>query len=123
MMKLNLSSLKPFLFIGLVCFSSACMRMKSTGVTAKKAPAEYVADEEIEVFVSKPVNRHFQEAMHYEIIGSNLVSYDRLLNRVKSQARKDGCEALVQVKFYKQQYSKIGSAFPAIEAVGVRYVD
>lgn len=118
-MKISLFASKALTFCFLALFSTACMRMQSSGTANKAIPEE---DEEIEVYISQPENKTYQEAMRYAIVGSNLITFERLLNRVKDQARKDGCEALVQVKFYKQQYSKIGSSFPAIEAVGVRFV-
>jgi hypothetical protein len=81
--------------------------------------------DEIHVFVTQPTSRAFQETMRYEAIGSNISSFEQVLKRVKCRARKDGCEALVQVKFYRQIYGngKIGSSFPKIEAVGIRYTD
>ncbi len=80
---------------------------------------------DIPIFTQEPELRTYEEVSHYEAVGSNITSFDRVLARIKNQAKRDGCEALVRVKFYRQP---IGSgvkptSFPTIEAVGIRFVE
>jgi hypothetical protein len=91
----------------------------SKGATAKRTESE------IPVYTAEPQTRSYQEMAHYEAVGSNITSFDRVLARIKNQARRDGCQALVKVKFYRQP---IGSGrkpatFPKIQAIGIRFTD
>lgn len=117
------------LLVMFVCILSSCVQMQRTEnivpqvVVKQEEKPSY--NDEIHVFVTQPAFRDYQETMRYEAIGSNISSFEQVLNRVKSRARKDGCEALVQVKFYRQIYGngKLGSSFPKVEAIGIRYTD
>lgn len=79
----------------------------------------------IPVYTSEPALRSYQELAHYEAVGSNVTSFKKVLARITRQARRDGCEALVHVKFYRQPIGagRKPSTFPKIEAVGVRFTD
>jgi hypothetical protein len=115
------------LFVALLTSFSACVQLqRSEKIVLQQQPEEtnnYI--DEINVFVTQPTSRSYQETMRYEAIGSNISSCHHVLKRVKKRARKDGCEALVQVKFYRQIYGngKLGSSFPKVEAIGIRYTD
>lgn len=80
---------------------------------------------DIPVFTQEPTLRSYEEVSHYEAVGSNITSFDRVLARIKHQAKRDGCQALVRVKFFRQP---IGTGvkstyFPTIQAVGIRFVE
>jgi hypothetical protein len=112
----------------LISFCTSCVQIQRSDKIQPVVEAEELKSkdsDDIHVFVFKPTFRTYQETVRYEAIGSNISSFDQVLNRIKSRARKDGCEALVQVKFYRQVYGngRLGSSFPKIEAVGVRYTD
>jgi hypothetical protein len=114
--------------IGLCC---SCVQIQKAEKISPVIPLQEAkmtdndSDSDINVYVFKPAFRSYQETVIYEAIGSNISSFDQVLNKVKSRARKDGCEALVQVKFYRQAYGngKLGSSFPKIEAIGVKYTE
>lgn len=128
-MKKSVPCIKLSYMLGLcLALLSSCVQIqRSENIIpqAQKAEEHNSYNEEIHVFVTQPTARAYQETMRYEAIGSNISSFEQVLNRVKQRARKDGCEALVQVKFYRQIYGngKLGSSFPKIEAVGIRYTD
>ncbi len=122
----NNSLTKLLASVLIICCS--CVQIQRTAKIQQETPelqADSNRESDIEVFVFQPNFRSYQETVKYEAIGSNISSFDQVLNRVKSRARKDGCEALVQVKFYRQPYGngKLGSSFPKIEAIGVRYTE
>jgi hypothetical protein len=116
---------------GLVGLCCSCVQIQKAEKISPVIPlqeakiADTETDSDINVYVFKPAFRSYQETVIYEAIGSNISSFDQVLNKVKSRARKDGCEALVQVKFYRQAYGngKLGSSFPKIEAIGVKYTE
>ena len=133
---------QPFaLFVGLIGLCCSCVQIQRAEKISNIVPLQQakieakasdeatitddIADNDINVYVFQPTFRSFQETVKYEAIGSNISSFDQVLNKVKSRARKDGCEALVQVKFYRQAYGngKLGSSFPKIEAIGVKYTE
>ncbi len=109
------------LLLFFACLGSGCV------VINKSSEAQQVSiqriKEDIPVFTAEPTMREYEEISHYEAIGSNISSFDRVLVRIKSQARRDGCEALVKVRFYRQTIGRGARAatFPTIEAVGIRY--
>lgn len=119
------------LFTGLIGLCCSCVQIQKADKISPVVPVQQAsisdddADSQIHVYVFQPTFRSFQETVKYEAIGSNISSFDQVLNKVKSRARKDGCEALVQVKFYRQAYGngKLGSSFPKIEAIGVKYTE
>jgi hypothetical protein len=120
------SSIKLLASALIICCS--CVQIQRTAKIQQEIPelqADNNKESEIHVYVFQPTFRSYQETVKYEAIGSNISSFDQVLNRVKNRARKDGCEALVQVKFYRQPYGngKLGSSFPKIEAIGVRYTE
>jgi hypothetical protein len=116
------------LFVALISSLSSCVQLQRSEKIVSQQQLEeeksnYIS--EVHVFVTQPTSRAYQETMRYEAIGSNISSFEHVLRRVKNRARKDGCEALVQVKFYRQIYGngKLGSSFPKVEAIGIRYTD
>lgn len=119
------------LYFGLLSLCCSCVQIQKAEKIRPVIPvqeAKNVEDDsesQINVYVFTPAFRSYQETVKYEAIGSNISSFDQVLNKVKSRARKDGCEALVQVKFYRQAYGngKLGSSFPKIEAIGVKYTE
>jgi hypothetical protein len=116
------------LFSALLSICTSCVQIQRSDKIQPVVQAEEFKSkdsDDIHVFVFKPTFRTYQETVKYEAIGSNISSFDQVLNKIKSRAKKDGCEALVQVKFYRQLYGngKLGSSFPKIEAIGVRYTD
>jgi hypothetical protein len=119
------------LFAGLISMCCSCVQIQKADKISPVVPVQEAkmidedSDSQIQVYVFQPTFRSFQETVKYEAIGSNISSFDQVLNKVKSRARKDGCEALVQVKFYRQAYGngKLGSSFPKIEAIGVKYTE
>lgn len=110
--------------LGLCC---SCVQIQKAEKITPVVPLQQASidDDQINVYVFQPTFRSYQETVKYEAIGSNISSFDQVLNKVKSRARKDGCEALVQVRFYRQAYGsgKLGSSFPKIEAIGVKYTE
>ena len=119
------------LYVGLISLCCSCVQIQKADKISPVIPVQEAkniedgSDSRISVYVFKPAFRSYQETVKYEAIGSNISSFDQVLNKVKSRARKDGCEALVQVKFYRQAYGngKLGSSFPKIEAIGVKYTE
>ena len=106
-----------------VCMCCSCVVMQkeyeSQASTAKRTETE------IPIYTAEPQLRSYEEMAHYEAVGSNITSFNRVLARVKKQARRDGCEALVKVKFYRQPIGagRRPATFPKIVAVGVRFTD
>jgi hypothetical protein len=119
------------LLAGLIGLCCSCVQIQKAEKISPVVPLQEAkiqdddSESNINVYVFQPTFRSFQETVKYEAIGSNISSFDQVLNKVKSRARKDGCEALVQVKFYRQAYGngKLGSSFPKIEAIGVKYTE
>jgi hypothetical protein len=119
------------LLAGLIGLCCSCVQIQKAEKIRPVVPLQEAkildddSESNINVYVFQPTFRSFQETVKYEAIGSNISSFDQVLNKVKSRARKDGCEALVQVKFYRQAYGsgKLGSSFPKIEAIGVKYTE
>lgn len=119
------------LFFLTASLCSSCVQViRNDNLT--KAPVEVAEakidrdrDRAINVFVTEPKFRGYEQTMVYEAIGSNVSSFDQVLNHIKNRARRDGCEALVQVKFYRQLHGsgKLGTSFPKVEAIGIRYVE
>jgi hypothetical protein len=116
------------LFVAFISSLSACVQLQRSEKIvlhhqSEEEKSNYI--NEVHVFVTQPTSRAYQETMRYEAIGSNISSFQHVLKRLKNRARKDGCEALVQVKFYRQNYGngKLGSSFPKVEAIGIRYTD
>jgi hypothetical protein len=128
-MKVNVRSKGVcILFVALISSISSCVQLqRSEKIVVQQQLEEEKSNyiNEVHVFVTQPTSRAYQETMRYEAIGSNISSFEQVLKRVKHRARKDGCEALVQVKFYRQIYGngKLGSSFPKVEAIGIRYTD
>ncbi len=116
------SSLKLTFGLSFAVFCTSCVRVHRSCDPTLTAPKK---DREISVYTSQPAFRGYRETVRYEAIGSNITSFDRVLSRIKSQAKRDGCEALVNVKFYKQPIGngRFSSAFPKIEATGVIFED
>lgn len=111
------------IFLLAVCLCGGCVIINKSS-EARQASVQRIR-EDIPVFTAKPALREYKEISHYEAIGSNISSFDRVLTRIKSQARRDGCEALVKVRFYRQTIGRGARAatFPTIEAVGIRYAE
>src|SRR3712207_3816818 len=91
-------------FVALISSLSSCVQLQRSEKIVSQQQLEeeksnYIS--EVHVFVTQPTSRAYQETMRYEAIGSNISSFDHVLKRVKNRARRDGCEALVQVKFYR----------------------
>lgn len=122
MHKIIRSSQKAFLGLTLLVGTTACVKIQSNCHTQVQTPR---TETEIGVYTSQPTFRSFRETAKYEAIGSNITSFERVLERVKNQARRDGCEALVNVRFSKQPIGsgRFSSAFPKVEAVGVVFED
>jgi hypothetical protein len=118
------SSKKVLICLALLASVTSCVKVQRNCQPALQNP-QPDHDTEISVYTSQPTFRSFRETVKYEAIGSNITSFERVLERIKSQARRDGCEALVHVKFYKQPIGsgRFSSAFPKIEAVGVVFED
>jgi|GEM_PF-2307357 len=114
--------LPQILLAACIGLSSGCVVMNKNYATAVKTER---TDGDIPVYTSEPALRTYQEITHYEAIGSNVTSFDRVLTRIRQQARRDGCQALVKVKFYRQPLGagRHPSTFPKIEAVGIRFTD
>ncbi len=110
--------------LGLCC---SCVQIQKAEKISPVVPLQEASidDDQINVYVFQPAFRSYQETVKYEAIGSNISSFDQVLNKVKTRARKDGCEALVHVRFYRQAYGsgKLGSTFPKVEAIGVKYTE
>ncbi|QHT70114.1 hypothetical protein GXP67_27440 [Rhodocytophaga rosea] len=115
------------LFVALISSLCSCVQLQRSEEIVSQQQLEEESNyiNEVHVFVTQPTARAYQETMRYEAIGSNISSFEHVLKRVKKRARKDGCEALVQVKFYRQMFGngKLGSSFPKVEAIGIRYTD
>jgi hypothetical protein len=121
MHKIIRSSQKAFLGLALLASATSCVKIQSNCHPQLQTRTE----NEIGVYTTQPTFRSFRETVKYEAIGSNITSFERVLERVKNQARRDGCEALVNVRFSKQPIGngRFSSAFPKVEAVGVVFED
>jgi predicted amidophosphoribosyltransferase len=111
-------------FVTIISMCSSCVQVRRCEVV--EAQAKLASQEkEVAIYTTEPIHRDYQETFKYEAIGSNITSFDKVLERIKSQARRDGCQALVHVKFYRHQLGtrKYGSSFPKIEATGIRFTD
>lgn len=124
MQKIIRNSQKALLALVLLASATSCVKVQSNCHPKVQTPRPDT-DNEIGVYTSQPTFRSFRETVKYEAIGSNITSFERVLERVKNQARRDGCEALVNVRFYKQPIGsgRFSSAFPKVEAVGVVFED
>jgi hypothetical protein len=122
MHKIIRSSQKAFLGLALLASATSCVKVQSNCHPHVQTPR---TENEIGVYTTQPTFRSFRETVKYEAIGSNITSFERVLERVKNQARRDGCEALVNVRFSKQPIGsgRFSSAFPKVEAVGVVFED
>ena len=124
MQRIIQSSKKALIGLALLASATSCVKVQRNCQPSPQN-SHPDADTEISVYTSQPTFRSFRETVKYEAIGSNITSFERVLERIKDQARRDGCEALVNVKFYKQPIGngRFSSAFPKIEAVGVVFED
>lgn len=105
--------------IGMCCSCVVMHKNYEAEATAKRTEGI------IPVYTAEPELRNYEEVAHYEAVGSNVTSFKKVLARVRRQARKDGCEALVKVKFYRQPIGagRKPATFPKVEATGVRFTD
>ncbi len=115
-------SLQCIFTLSVLASATSCVRVQRSCDPELKNPKK---ETEISVYTTQPIFRSYRETVRYEAIGSNITSFDRVLARIKNQAKRDGCEALVNVKFYKQPIGtgRFNSSFPKIEATGVIFED
>ena len=106
----------------LIVFSNGCVVLRQDRPT--QTAARHTGGE-IPLFATAPPDlRDYQELTRYEAVGSNITSFNRVLTRLKRRAERDGCDALVKIRFYRQALGsgKRAASFPTVEAVGIRYV-
>ena len=74
-------------------YTTSCVQIQRSDKIQPVVQAEEFKSkdsDDIHVFVFKPTFRTYQETVRYEAIGSNISSFDQVLNKIKSRAKKDG---------------------------------
>jgi hypothetical protein len=116
---------KKFLLLmaAIVVFTNGCVVLRQDQQTPQNTAARRT-EGEIPLFSTPPDLRDYRELTRYEAVGSNITSFNRVLTRLKRRAERDGCDALVKVRFYRQAIGtgRRAASFPTVEAVGIRYV-
>jgi hypothetical protein len=92
-----------------------CCLIFQSCVTIQHAPLNSSAAADMPVYVTQMPTQSYKELSYIEASGSIFHTKEKLLNKLKEQARKENADALVQVRF-----CYIGW-IPLVEGVAVKF--
>jgi hypothetical protein len=95
-----------YLLIGAVSSSCVTTQVAKLGATSEKEP---------EVYITRTPERQYEEISYIEASGSIFHTKEQLLKKLKKKAKKEGGDALVQVRFDYTFY------LPYAEGVVIKY--